>query len=463
MVSVLGSYAARYSVRALDLQVDSSLLGVGAALAVVAAVLLAFVPRLPSHHGPGLGGSGLRVSGSANRRLRLFAVTQIAASFILLAGAVMLLRTFLALQAAPTGFETRNVLALNVPTIMNGRTDEENLGFFREAIRRVQELPGVERVAVGTVVPWRDADFTITFEFGVEGQDRSGSEESPRANFRVVSPGFFAALGVPVLEGRDFTDDDRADGDRVVLVSQTLAERMFPGESPINRYLMWTDPVMEFIDVSKERRRIVGVVGDIDDTNVVPVPTQTVYHPLEQEPWGERLFVHTSTDPYPLVPSVARVVRELSADQPVERAATLADIRVEVLSPYRLNTVVFGGFAAVAVAIAVVGVAGVLAFSVSARMREFGIRLAIGSAPRNILTRVVAEGAFIAVAGVIAGVAGGFLLARVFGTYVEDVQMPGVLTVAAAAILLLAAAIVASAVPAARAAGVDVVETLRSE
>jgi len=463
MVSVLGRYAARFSVRALDLQIDSSLLWVGVALAGIAAVLLAFVPRLPSHHGSGLGGSGLRVSGSANRRLRVFAVTQIAASFILLAGAVMLLRTLLALQATPSGFETRNVLALNVPTIMNGRTDAENLGFFREAIRRVQELPGVERVAVGTVVPWRDADFTIQFEFGTEGQDRSPSEESPRAHFRVVSPGFFAALGVPVLEGRDFNDDDRGDGDPVVIVSQTLAERMFPGESPVNRYLMWTDPVMEFVDVHTERRRIVGVVGDIDDANVVPAPTQTIYHPLEQEPWGERLFVHTSTDPYPLVPAVARVVRELSADQPVERAATLEDIRVEVLSPYRLNTLVFGGFAAVAVAIAVVGVAGVLAFSVSARTREFGIRLAIGSAPRSILTRVVVEGAVIAAVGVVAGVAGGIVLARFFGTYVQDLQMPGVLTLAASAVLLLAAAIVASAVPAARAAGVDVVQTLRSE
>jgi putative ABC transport system permease protein len=468
MVAVLGRYASRFSVRALDLEVDSSLLWVGALLAVAAAVLLAFVPRLPSaqaSHGPGLASSGLRISGSATRRLRVFAVTQIAASFILLAGAVMLLRTLVALQATPAGFETHNVLALNVPVLMNGKTNEENVAFFKEAMRQVTELPGVERVAVGTVVPWRDAgEFGPGFEFSAEGHDRAPGDESPRANLRAISPGFFAALGVPLVAGRDFNDADRSDAETVVIVSQTLAERLFPNENAINRHIMWTDPVMEFIGISTKPRRIVGVVGDIDDEHVVPVPTLTVYHPFEQqEIWGGRLFVHANTDPYPLVPAVTRIVRGLAADQPVERAATLDDVRVEVLTPYRLNTLVFGGFAFVAVAIAVVGVAGVLAFSVSARMREFGIRLAIGSRPRDILTRVVAEGAVIAVAGVAAGAAGGFVLARLLGSYIQDVQMPGVLTVAASAALLLAAAIIASAVPAARAARVDVMETLRSE
>ena len=134
----------------------------------------------------------------------------------------------------------------------------------------------------------------------------------------------------------------------------------------------------------------------------MPGPALTVYHPFEQqEIWGGRLFVHAQRDPYALVTPVTRIIRDLSADQPVERAATLEDIRAEVLTPDRLNAVVFGGFAAVALAIAVVGVAGVLAFSVSGRTREFGIRLAIGSQPRHLLTGVIAEGALMAVAGVV--------------------------------------------------------------
>ena len=169
---------------------------------------------------------------------------------------------------------------------------------------------------------------------------------------------------------------------------------------------------MKFVDISIAPRRIVGVVADIDDEHVVPGPALTVYHPFDQmELWGGRLFVHTGANPYSLVTPVTRTIRDLSVDQPVERAATLDDVRAEVLTPDRLNTIVFGGFAAVALPIALVGVAGVLAFSVSGRIREFGIRLAIGCQPRHLLTGVIAEGAVMAVAGVVAGAAGGYALA----------------------------------------------------
>ena len=189
----------------------------------------------------------------------------------------------------------------------------------------------------------------------------------------------------------------------------------------------------------------------------------TVYHPFEQEIGGGRLFVHTRTDPYSLVPPITQIIREMSAEQPVEQAATLEDVRAEVLAPDRLNTFVFGGFAAVALLIAVVGVAGVLAFSVSARTREFGIRLAIGSAPRHLLTKVLSEGAVIAGAGVVAGVIGGFALARVAGSYIPDVRLPGAVPIVLAALVLVAAAIIASLMPAARASRVDVIQALRAD
>jgi ABC-type antimicrobial peptide transport system permease subunit len=153
----------------------------------------------------------------------------------------------------------------------------------------------------------------------------------------------------------------------------------------------------------------------------------------------------------------------MSVDQPVEHAATLQDIRAEVLTPDRLNTIVFGGFAAVALAIAVVGVAGVLAFSVSARAREFGIRLAVGSQRRHLVTRVLAEGAVIAGAGVMAGAAVGFMLARLAGRFFAELKMPGALPVVVSALVLMAVAVVASVLPAARAARVDVMQVLRSE
>lgn len=465
MVAVLARYAARFSVRALDVTVDASLMWVGTGLALAAAVLLAFVPRLPSSeasNGFGLSNGSVRITTGTNGRLRLFAVTQIAASFVLLAGAGMLLTTLISLQTTRTGINTQSVLAVDVPVVSYSRKPEEITGFYREAIRRISTLPGVERVAVGTAVPWRDGGF-FAAQFTVEGYTKAPGEEDPRARFRTVSPGFFAALGVPILAGRDFTDADRRESQKVVIISQSLAERMFPTREAVNRHLRWTDPVTKFIDVSDGPRRIVGVVADVDDENVVPGPTMTVYHPLEQEIGGGRLFVHARSDPYALVPSITRIIRGLAADQPVERPATLEDVRAEVLAPNRLNALVFGGFAGVALTIAIVGVAGVLAFSVSARTREFGVRLAIGSAPRHLLTRVLGEGAIIAVTGIVAGVVGGGALARIVGSYIPDIRIPGALPLIGAATLLVTAAVLASLMPAARAARVDVIQALRSE
>jgi predicted permease len=467
MVAVLSKYAARFSVRALDLTVDASVLWVGVGLALAAAVLLSFVPRLPSAeaaNGFGLASGSLRITSGTNRRLRLFAVTQIAASFVLLAGAGMLLVTLMSLQRVTTGFNTRNVLALNVPILSFETPPQQVALMYKEAIRRIGQLPGVERVAVGTIVPWRDAGaFGPGFLFTAEGYAKANGEEDPRARFRTVSPGFFAALGVPIIAGRDFSDADRADAEPVVIISQSVAKRMFPTQDALNRKLLWTDPVMKFIGVRTSPRRIIGIAADVDDENVVPGPAMSVYHPFEQEIGGGRMFVHASTDPYPLVPQITKIIRELSADQPVEEAATLDDIRAEVLAPERLNALVFGGFAGVAVTIAVVGVAGVLAFSVSARTREFGIRLAIGSAPQHLLIRVLKEGAIIAVAGIVVGAIGGLLLARVVGSWVPDVRIPGALPLAGAAVMLVAAAVAASLMPAARASRVDVIQALKAD
>ena len=179
--------------------------------------------------------------------------------------------------------------------------------------------------------------------------------------------------------------------------------------------------------------------------------------------FGGRLFIHTDADPYSLVTPVTRLIRDMSADQPIEHAATLEDVRAEVLTPDRLNSLVFGVFAAVALSIALVGVAGVLALSVSSRTREFGIRLALGSQPRALLRRVIAEGVVMAAAGVLAGAAFGFVMARLARSYFLDVKMPGALPVVLSAFVLLAAAIVASSVPALRAARTDVMKALRAE
>jgi putative ABC transport system permease protein len=467
MVAILARYASRFSIRALDLTVDSSMLWVGAGLAIIAAVLLAFVPRLPSANssqGFGLATGSVRITGGTNRRLRLFAMTQIAASFLLLAGASMLLKTLLDMQNARTVLDANRVLAVNVPVDSYGKKPEEINHFYEETIRRVSALPGVDAVAVGDAVPWRDTQFNFQLQFSGDGHVKGPGEEDPRTQVRTVSPGFFAALHVPILEGRDFNDLDRQDKEPVVVISQSVAQRMFPGRDALNRHLWWTDPVIAFIGMESTPRRIVGVVADVDDTHVIPAPTLTVYDPMEQQGlFGGRLFVHTHSDPYALVTPIVQLIRSMSADQPVEKAATLEDIRAEVLTPDRLNSLVFGGFAIVALAIAIVGVAGVLAFSVSARTREFGIRLAIGSPPSRLLAGVIREGAVMAAAGIVVGAVGGYILARLAGGYLLDMKMPSPLPVLASAFILLVAAVAASALPAARAARVDVIQALRAE
>jgi putative ABC transport system permease protein len=466
MVAVLGRYASRFSVRANDLTLDFSMVWFGIGLALIAAVFLAFIPRLPSANAPqgGLTGRGTRVAGGSSRRLRIFAVTQIAASFLLLAGACVLMKTLFVLEQTRPPFDSANVLAVNLPLMSYGKTPQQVDEFYREVQRRVSALPGVEHVSSGFGTPWRDdRGLSISFQFAAQGAKRADGQDF-RAKFRVVSPGFFDTFGVPIQRGRDFNDADKDGSDRVVIISQSLAKMLYPGQDAVNRKLWWTDGVIKFVGISPEPRRIIAVVPDFDDENIIPSPAMTIYEPIEQEQgWTGRLFVRAHQDAYALVPAISQTVRELSADQPVEKASTLEDVRAEVLTPDRLNAIVFGGFATVALLISVVGVAGVLAFSVSGRTREFGIRMALGALPRKILAIVLVEGVAMAGIGVGAGVVVGFALTRVIAKYVTDIHQPGTLAFVGSAVVILGAAVLASAVPAARAARVNAVEALRSE
>jgi predicted permease len=467
-LGVLARYMSQYSIRALDLTIDSSMLWVGGGLAVAAAALLAFIPRLPSSGGVqgfGLVSGSTRVTGTANRKLRAFAIVQIAASFVLVASAGAAVNTLLSLEAAQTGLDTHHVLALNVPVLHLGKTPSQVADYYREAAWKIRQLPGVQNVSVAMTVPWREPqDFGL--EFAADGRTPGPNEEHPHAQMRIISPAFFATLGLPMAEGRDFTDADRSNTEPVAIISRSLARRMFPKSDALNHYVTWTDPILKVVPgLPTASMRIVGVVPDLDDANIVPKPTMTIYLPADQNPAfaGGRVFVHVNRNPYALVAPITQIMRKMSADQPVEHAATLDDVRAEVLSPDRLNAIVFSAFAAVALLIAIVGVAGVLAFSVSGRTREFGIRLAVGSQPRHLLMRVIVEGAAIGIAGLAVGLICGFGLAQLAGALLGNLKMPGVLSVTTSALILLIAAVTASAIPAMRAARVDVIQALRTE
>jgi predicted permease len=459
----------RYSIRAADLTVDFSVLWMGLVLALAAAVFLALVPRLPStdaSRGLGLTSGSSRVTGS-RRRIRVFTVTQIAASFLLLAGAGVLVRTLLSLQNAQPGFETGHVLIANLPLIPDGRTLKQAAQFYQETQRMVSALPGVEGAATSFMAPWRDTGMLkFTLQFAVEGRTSESGKEDLRARFRSVSPAYFGTLGIPLLEGRDFTQADQRDAEPVAIVSKSVAERLFPGQSAVDRHILWTDPMLKYAAgmISPDPQRIVGVVANMDDADIIPQRNLTIYEPFAQGPiFGACLVVRAKNDPYALVTTITKTIRAAAATQPVEHAATLDDVRTEILANNRVNAIVFGGFAVLALAISVIGVAGVLAFSVSWRMREFGIRLALGAQPRRILAGVLIDGARLAAIGIALGGLVGWGLSRLAGNYVAELQLPGPLPLIGSAVLILTSAVLASAVPAARAARVDTVQALRAE
>jgi putative ABC transport system permease protein len=464
-VAIVARFAARFSVRALDVSVDPSMLWVGVGLAITAAILLAFVPRLPSTGraaGLGLTSGSVRLTPATNRRLRVFATVQIAFSFVLLAGAGMLMKTLVHLETARTAIDLPHVLVFDIPpaALGAGRGERSVLSFYEETTRRVRQLPGVDAVAVGCFVPWRDAgSFGAGLPYRSEGQTSAAGEEIAIARMRIVAPNFFATLGMPILQGRDFNANDRAGTALVAVISESVARRAFPGGTAINRRLVWKDPIAND-DVPA---RVVGVVPDLDDEHVVAGAAPAIYLAVPQIGLALRLFVHASGDPTVLVPEITRTIRHLSADQAVARPATLEQVRSEVLSPERLNAFVVSGFAGIALLIAVVGVSGVLAFTVSTRAREFGVRLAVGSAPRQLLMRIVSEGVAIAGIGIAAGAAGGLVVARAASWFVDHVQTPDALPVVGAAAVLMGAAVLASLLPAARAASVDVIQALRAE
>ena len=468
MVTVLARYALRFSVRAADLTVDFSLLWMGLALSLAAAVFLAFIPRLPSDdssRGPALTGGTSRTTGGSRRRIRVFTIVQVAASFLLLASAGVLLTTLRSMQEAQPGFETGHVLVANLPLISDGRTPQQVAQFYQEARRQVTALPGVDSASISMWAPWLDRRYlAFTLQFAVEGRTGESGRDDLRARFRFVSPGYFSTLGIPLLEGHDFTEADTKDSELVVVVSKSVAQRLFPGQDALNRHILWTDPLIKVAGISDKGRRIIGVLADVDDANILPQHNLTIYQPFAQGPlFGASLLVRSGRNPTALIPSITKTIRAVAATQPVEHTSTLEEVRTEVLANNRVNAVVFGGFALLALAISVVGIAAVLAFTVSWRTREFAIRIAVGAQPRRILANVLLDGATTAAIGIVAGGLVGWGLSRLAGNYVAELQLPGPIPLIGSAAVVITSAVLASLIPAARAARIDTVQALRAE
>ena len=399
---------------------------------------------------------------------RLLVVVQVGVSFVLLVGAGLLLETLRNLQRDDGGVALEEVLAMNIPIDYGTRTSDERLAYYETIVERVSALPGVRSAALGSMIPLKQtprgvSSLLAALEFEIEAQPTEPGAPPPRADFRIVSGDYFHTLGMTLVQGRTFESTDGLNAAKVVVVNQALADHYFPDREPVGQRIGWRGDTLHFMGVSEEYRTIVGVVSDAKEYGVAEDVPHVAFNPFTQLPLASSLFVRTAQPDITerLVRPIMNLIRELDPEQPIVDVATLAQIRSESISPQRLNATLVGAFAFLALTVAAVGVAGVLAFSVSQRTHEFGIRAAFG-ADRSLLMRVVLkEGALLALFGLAIGLAASFFFAELISGLLYDVAPTDVGTLGLVALLLTVVALLASAVPAWRASEIDPVQALR--
>jgi predicted permease len=360
------------------------------------------------------------------------------------------------------GVRLENTLTMEVP-LESDRTPAQSLAIQEEMQRRLAALPGVSEVGVGWSVPLRGS--SVQLELKAEGQAQDPGKPKPIAEYRTATPEFFRAAGIPLLQGREFAATDRADAGLVVILNRTLAERLFPGMDPIGRRVAWTGDVLRFISLSPEWRTVVGVVGDTRDAGFDAPPLPAAYQPMTQNDFGmfPGAIVIRARGAADLGPQAARIIRELIPDQPIERVATLEQIREETVAPQRLNALLVGAFGGVALAIAAVGIGGVLAFFIARRTAEIGIRMSLGADPLRVMGMVLGDGAALLGIGVALGLAASSLAARLIQGLLFGVPPQDPVTFLSVATLVTLVGLGACALPALRAARVDPLVAMRAE
>lgn len=287
----------------------------------------------------------------------------------------------------------------------------------------------------------------------------------PRAEYRTVSPEYFRAAGIPLLKGKEFTTTDRDSTALVAILNKTLADKLFPDQDPIGQRVAWTGDVLRFIGVSGDWRTVIGVVGDTKDGGLDAEPRPVMFQPFAQEPTfaGGGLVIRAGRDAPGLAPAATRLVRSIAPQVPVEKVLTVAQIRDESVAPRRLNAALVSSFGALAVIIAAVGIAGVLAFSVSARTNEIGIRMSLGADSGRVRRMVLMEGGTLLVIGLGLGVGGALFATRLIRGLLFGVAPHDPVTLAGVAVMMAAVGIAACWLPALRAAKIDPAVTIRGQ
>jgi len=445
-----------------DVRVNGAVLAFTTVVTLATGIIAGLAPALGSS-APDLNRSlreGSRGAGEGVQRHRLrsvLVVSEFALALILLAGAGLMIRTLILMRRVDLGFNPHNVLTMTVP-LLGPRYQEQRAQaeLFTALLERVKTLPGVQWASVSRGLPVEDWN---GWGFVTEDNPSPPANEEPDGNYQVTGPDYFRAMGIPLREGRFFTAQDTQQAMRVVIVNEELARTQWPAKDPVGRRLR--------VNMSgKPWLTVIGVVGNVRTEWPMPQFRQELYLPYTQYPWDlapRHLIVRTAVNPAAMAAAVRREVAALDKDQPVSDVRTLEDVVAEAVGPQRFAMMLLGSFAALAVVLASVGIYGVMAYSVSQRTHEIGIRMALGAQRGNVLSMVVGEALVLALIGAGLGLAGAWGLTRLLSSLLYNVRPTDPLTFALVPLLLVGVSAFASYIPARRATRVDPIVALRYE
>ena len=459
-LSLLVNFAARFTPRAREVHMDGAVLGFTFLVALITSLLSGTAPALAAREtvvGTLKEGGVQSTIGRGRHRMRsLLIVAQVAVSFLLLIGAGLMLRSFRKLQHVDPGFQPENVLTMQIGLdFVKYNTGDKQRAFFETLLEKIQMQSGVKSAAVSMLIPFTN-DMKMTGDFQIHGQVPAPGQALPTADFRVVSPSFFEALHIPILNGRGFLETDRPGNPDVSIVNRSAASHLWGSQDPVGTRFS--------TDGGKTWTQVVGVVGDIKQYGLDKDVADEIYVPMAQNPMSESsLVIKTAVEPMSIAPGVIELLHAVDPNQPAARVRSLEQVRAESVAAPRLTTSLLGLFALLALAIAATGIGGVMALAVGQRRHEIGVRMAIGARPVEILRMILGQGMALALLGVAFGLLSALGLTRLLEQLLFEVAPTDPLTYLGVALVLGLTALVACYVPAHRAARVDALIALRAE
>ncbi|MGC1999427.1 MAG: ABC transporter permease [Candidatus Acidiferrales bacterium] len=446
----------------VHLQLNAPLLMFAFVLSILAGVFFGLVPALQSGHGDlneTLKAASARGTMTAGRQRmqKALVLTEIAMALILLCGAGLLMRSFVRLNSVPTGFNPSGVMAMQLSLIQTGyEQPTKRTQFVDQILENIQALPGVQSAAIVTRLPLNpgSSSRSVTVEGHTYPSDSPAQQESP--DYTVATPGYFHTLNIPFFEGRDFQKTDTADMPSVAIINRAMARVYWPGEDPLGKRFE--------IEGTTQWLQIVGIVGDIHQHKLGDPPKPMFYAAYAQDPWTFfTIAVRTSANPSQIAPSLVNAVQNVDHNLPVFNLRRFDEILAASVSQPRFQMILLSLFGGLALTLAVIGIYGVMSYTVAQRTNEIGIRMALGAEPRHVLAQILSQGARLAGCGTIAGLVASYFVTRFMKSMLFAVSPLDPGTYAAVTALLMAVTLLACYVPARRAMRVDPMIALRYE